>query len=29
MAMRLGSLPGDVMNKITEAVPEVFYRWRS
>jgi aryl-alcohol dehydrogenase-like predicted oxidoreductase len=28
MAMRLGALPADVIDKIREAVPEVFYKWR-
>lgn len=28
MALRLGPLPDDVIAKITEAVPEVFYKWR-
>jgi aryl-alcohol dehydrogenase-like predicted oxidoreductase len=28
MAMRLGPLSTDVINNITEAVPEVFYKWR-
>ena len=28
MAMRLGPLPADVLNKIEAAVPDVFYKWR-
>ncbi len=28
LAMKLGPLPADVVNKIVEAVPEVFYKWR-
>jgi aryl-alcohol dehydrogenase-like predicted oxidoreductase len=28
LAMRLGPLPADVINAITNAVPQVFYRWR-
>jgi aryl-alcohol dehydrogenase-like predicted oxidoreductase len=28
IAMRLGTLPTDVINNITEAVPEVFYKWK-
>ena len=27
-ALRLGPLPADVISKIAEAVPEVFYKWR-
>jgi len=28
LALRLGPLPEEVINKIAEAVPEVFYKWR-